>query len=57
VEREGETYQSDAEHLHDLDGGDACAVPVGVLAELAGSVTGDVGDGDLAQVDIGVYGE
>jgi len=57
VEREGETDRSDAEHLHDLDGGDAGAVPVGVLAELAGSVAGDVGDGDLARVDIGVDGE
>jgi len=48
VEREGETDRSDAENLHDLVGGDACAVPIGVLAELAGSVAGDVGDGDLA---------
>jgi hypothetical protein len=48
VEREGETDRSDTEHLHDLDGGDACAVPVGVLVELAGSVAEDVGDGDLA---------
>jgi hypothetical protein len=43
VEREGEIDRSDAEHLHDLDGGNACAVLVGVLAELAESVTGDVG--------------
>ena len=56
MEREGKADESDSEHLHDLDGGNAGAIPKRVTAELGARVVGDMGDGDLAGVDGGVDG-
>ena len=57
MEREGKADGSDSEHLHDLDGGNAGAIPERVTTELGARVAGDMGDGDLAGVDGGVDGE
>ncbi|XP_062019339.1 uncharacterized protein LOC133735908 [Rosa rugosa] len=58
LEREGEVDGADAEHLHDLNGGDPGAVPDGVLAQLLGVVVaGDLGNGDLSGEDLGIDGE
>lgn len=57
MEGEGEADRSDVEHLHDGDGGDSSAVPERVFAELGGGIAIDVGDGDLARVDLRVESE
>ena len=57
MEREGKADRSDSKHLHDLDGGNAGAIPERVTAELGARIVGDMGDGDLAGVDGGVDGE
>ena len=57
MERERKADGSDSEHLHDLDGGNAGAIPDRVTAELGARVAGDMGDGDLTGVDGGVDGE
>ena len=56
MEREGKADRSNSEHLHDLDGGNAGAIPERVTTELGARVVGDMGDGDLAGVDRGVDG-
>ena len=56
MEREGKADRSDSEHLHDLDGGNASAIPERVTAELGARVAEDIRDGDLVEVDGGVDG-